>query len=186
MLQESIQSANLSVSSHIRLAVVPVCPQPLGWRYFDKLGLVVKQAALLKFLTLLLTLTSAALASDLHPILPEAPSQSILRSKSFLLPHASMFLSIGFDGEMSRNLAGHACHEGNPKFRTSNGDFKAGRFYAYNLSMAAGITMIDYLLRRRFSRNRWVKDATIAVPLGAVPFGTVEHVWGGLTWVGCL
>jgi hypothetical protein len=148
---------------------------------------VVRLAALfLNLLIFLLTLTStAAFPSDFHPALPEAPSQSILKSKSFLLPHASMFLSIAFDGEMSRNLNGHACHESNPNFRSSNGDFQAARFYAYNLSMAAGITVIDYLLRQKFSRTQWIKDATIAVPLGVVPFGAGEHVWGGLTWVGC-
>lgn len=117
-------------------------------------------------------------------VLPEAPSQSILMSKSFLLPHASMFLSIAFDGEMSRNLDGYDCHEGNPRFRSSTGEFQAGRYYALNLSLAAGLTTIDYLLRRSFPRNRWIKGATIAAPL-AVPFGTAQHMWGGLSWVGC-
>lgn len=85
--------------------------------------------------------------------LPKALSHSILKSKSFLLSHASMFFSIGFDGEMSRNLDGQSCHEGNPRFRTSTGEFQAGKYYAYNLSLAAGLTAIDYLLRRHFPRN---------------------------------
>jgi hypothetical protein len=79
---------------------------------------------------------------------------------------------------------GHDCHEGNPLFRGSTGEFKAGKFYAYNLPIAAGITMVDYLLRRRFPRSRWIKGATIATPL-AVPSGTVQHMRGGLSWLGC-
>lgn len=116
--------------------------------------------------------------------LPKAPSQSILKSRSFLLPHASMFLSVMFDGEMSRNFHGHDCHEGNPLFRSSSGDFKAGQFYAYNLSLGAGISTLDYLLRQRFPHNRWITSAAIATPL-AVPSGTVQHMWGGLSWLGC-
>jgi hypothetical protein len=117
--------------------------------------------------------------------LPEAPSPSILKSKSFLLPHASMFLSIGFDGEMSRELDGYSCHEGNSRFRSSTGEFQASKYYAFNLSLAAGLTAIDYLLRRSFPRNRWIKGATIAAPL-AVPFGTAQHIDGGVGWVKCI
>ena len=124
-----------------------------------------------------------------NPDLLEAPSKSILKSKSFSIPHAALFLSIGLDGELSRNLHwnnGHHsnCYEGNHLFRSSSGDFQAGRFYAYNLSIAGGITAADYLLRWRWPRNRWVKFLTVAAPLSA-RFGAVDHIIGAASWTGC-
>lgn len=121
--------------------------------------------------------------------LSEAPSESIFKSKSFILPHAALFLSIGLDGELSRNLhsnvaAERYCKENNALFRSSSGDFQAGRFYVYNLSIAGGITAADYLLLRKWPNSRWVKLLTVGAPLSA-RFGAIDHVIGAASWARC-
>ena len=83
--------------------------------------------------------------------------------KPFVAAHAAMFASIAFDGEVSRAGVGHGlCHEGNSMFAGPHGEFRAGRFYATNLSLGVAITGLDYLLRHR--RNRALRALSYLGP----------------------
>ena len=137
-------------------------------------------------LAFMLVLPNAGFAQDLRS-LPDAPSESVLRSKSFVIPHALMFASIFYDGELSRNLQHHGpgidCREANSWFAGPNGEFQAGKFYAYNLSLATASTFTNYWLRRKYPGNKVFRFVTIGFPLEQAG----EHFVAGSTWLkaGC-
>src|SRR5690349_2176102 len=100
---------------------------------------------------------------------PDAPSRPALHSKSFVIPHAIMFASIVYDGELSRALhhdgPGGICRETNSWFAGPHGQFEAGRFYAYNLSLAAASTLTSYWLHRKYPRRKLFRVLIFGFPL---------------------
>ena len=103
--------------------------------------------------------------------------------RPFLIVHSIDLASVVYDGELTRNLhrQGKICSEANSFYASPTGDFKAGKFYAYNLGEVAAFTLGDYLVRRRWPNNKWLKVLTLIAPSR----DAVTHFRFGSTWWGC-
>ena len=103
--------------------------------------------------------------------------------RPFLIVHSIDLASVVYDGELTRNLHRHGdiCREANSFYATPKGDFKAGKFYAYNLGQVAAFSLGDYLVRRKWPRNKLLKILTLIAP-GRDAF---THFRLGSTWWGC-
>lgn len=112
--------------------------------------------------------------------LPDAPHKAV--DRTFLALHGANLAAVLYDGEMSRNLHhSGTCMERNSLYRTSTGDFKAGKFYALNLAQVGGWVAFDYLLRKKWPENKWVK----VIGMGGPAWDTSDHIRGGNGWWGC-
>lgn len=103
--------------------------------------------------------------------------------RAFLIVHGIDLASVAYDGELTRNLhrPGRICSEANSFYATPSGDFKAGKFYAYNLGEVAAFSLGDYLARRRWPRKKLLKVLTLIAPSR----DAVTHFRLGSTWWGC-
>ena len=103
--------------------------------------------------------------------------------RAFLIVHGIDLASVAYDGELTRNLhrQGRICSEANSFYATPSGDFKAGKFYAYNLGEVAAFSLGDYLVRRRWPRNKLLKVLTLIAPSR----DAATHFRFGSTWWGC-
>ena len=103
--------------------------------------------------------------------------------RPFLIVHGVDLASVVYDGELSRNLhrQGKICSEANSFYATPTGDFKAGKFYAYNLGQVAAFSLGDYLVRRKWPNNKLFKVLTLIAPSR----DAVTHFRLGSTWWGC-
>ncbi|HYL94786.1 MAG TPA: hypothetical protein VET69_03190 [Terriglobales bacterium] len=103
--------------------------------------------------------------------------------RPFLIVHGIDLASVVYDGELTRNLhrQGKICSEANSFYATPTGDFKAGKFYAYNLGEVAAFSLGDYLVRRRWPNTRLLKVLTLIAPSR----DAFNHFRFGSTWWGC-
>lgn len=103
--------------------------------------------------------------------------------RPFLIVHGIDLASVVYDGELTRNLhrQGKICSEANSFYATPTGDFKAGKFYAYNLGEVAAFSLGDYLVRRKWPRNKLLKVLTLIAPSR----DAVMHFRFGSTWWNC-
>lgn len=103
--------------------------------------------------------------------------------RPFLIVHSIDLASVVYDGELTRNLhrQGKICSEANSFYATPTGDFKAGKFYAYNLGQVAAFTLGDYLVRRTWPKNKLFKVLTLIAPSR----DAVTHFRFGSTWWDC-
>lgn len=103
--------------------------------------------------------------------------------RPFLIVHGIDLASVVYDGELTRNLhrQGKVCSEANSFYATPTGDFKAGKFYAYNLGEVAAFTLGDYLVRRKWPHNKLLKVLTLIAPSR----DAVMHFRFGSTWWNC-
>lgn len=103
--------------------------------------------------------------------------------RPFLIVHGIDLASVVYDGELTRNLhrQGKICSEANSFYATPTGDFKAGKFYAYNLGEVAAFSLGDYLVRRKWPHNKLLKVLTLIAPSR----DAVMHFRFGSTWWNC-
>ena len=103
--------------------------------------------------------------------------------RAFLIVHGIDLASVAYDGELTRNLhrQGKICSEANHFYATPSGDFKAGKFYAYNLGEVAAFSVGDYLVRRRWPHSKLVKVVTLVAPMR----DALTHFRFGSTWWDC-
>lgn len=103
--------------------------------------------------------------------------------RAFLIVHGIDLASVAYDGELTRNLhrQGRFCSENNSFYATPSGDFKAGKFYAYNLGEVAVFSLGDYLVRRKWPKSKLFKVLTLVAPMR----DAVTHFRLGSTWWGC-
>jgi hypothetical protein len=103
--------------------------------------------------------------------------------RPFLIVHGIDLASVVYDGELTRNLhrQGKVCSEANSFYATPTGDFKAGKFYAYNLGEVAAFSLGDYLVRRKWPHNKLLKVLTLIAPSR----DAVMHFRFGSTWWNC-
>ena len=103
--------------------------------------------------------------------------------RPFLIVHGIDLASVVYDGELTRNLhrQGKVCSEANSFYATPTGDFKAGKFYAYNLGEVAAFSLGDYLVRRKWPHNKLLRVLTLIAPSR----DAVMHFRFGSTWWNC-
>ena len=103
--------------------------------------------------------------------------------RPFLIVHGIDLASVVYDGELTRNLhrQGKICSEANSFYATPTGDFKAGKFYAYNLGEVAAFSLGDYLVRRKWPHNKLLRVLTLIAPSR----DAVMHFRFGSTWWNC-
>jgi len=90
-------------------------------------------------------------------------------NKKFIAMHAALFGSVVFDSEVThQGIAHHKCVEahGNPYP-------SRGQLYAKNLSVAATLTGIDYVLQRL---------RVPFIPYAPAAIRTYKHIHGGMQW----
>jgi len=103
--------------------------------------------------------------------------------RAFLIVHGIDLASVAYDGELTRHIhrQGRICSEANRFYATPTGDFKAGKFFAYNLGEVATFSSGDYLVRREWPKSKLIRVLTLVAPVR----DAVMHFRFGSTWWGC-